>query len=114
MSVIYGIIQILPNNQWKQFMDGLFGNGITRVSSWDITRSLLVPVMLGTILAISIPGIMAWGCVQLLGKSSSYIYIIIVIIIIKFVNDNDRTIYLFIYSYFVFDFLFIFLIMIYR
>ncbi|KAI9301460.1 hypothetical protein BJ944DRAFT_271471 [Cunninghamella echinulata] len=76
MSVIYGIIQILPNNQWKQFMDGLFGNGITRVSSWDITRSLLVPVILGTILAISIPGIMAWGCVQLLDDASRMLILV--------------------------------------
>ncbi|CAO3631806.1 unnamed protein product [Cunninghamella blakesleeana] len=76
MSVIYGVIQVLPNNQWKQFMDGLFGNGITRISSWVITRSFFLPVMLGTILAITIPGIMAWGCVKLLDDASRMLILV--------------------------------------
>ncbi|KAI8089411.1 uncharacterized protein BX664DRAFT_262675 [Halteromyces radiatus] len=74
-SIIYGVIQVLPNNRWQHYFNRLIGNGgLANMSSWVVTRSFVGPVILGTILAITIPGILAWGCVQWLGM---YIYIYI-------------------------------------
>lgn len=72
-SIIYGLIQVLPNNRWQRYLDQFTAHGFFNVSVWLVTRNFLAPVLLGTILAIFIPGVLAWGCVQWLGKSKGNI-----------------------------------------
>ncbi|CAO3587835.1 unnamed protein product [Absidia cylindrospora] len=69
-SIIYGLIQVLPNNHWQQYLNQFTADGLFNVSLWSITRDFLAPVLLGTILAISVPGILAWGCVKWLDDAS--------------------------------------------
>ncbi|KAI8338940.1 hypothetical protein BC941DRAFT_373111 [Chlamydoabsidia padenii] len=69
-SIIYGLIQVLPNNRWQQYLNQFTADGLFNISLWSVTRDFLAPVLLGTILAITIPGVLAWGCVQWLDDAS--------------------------------------------
>lgn len=70
MSTIHNLIHVLPaNNRIRQRLDETIGgNGIMLADSWIITRTVIAPVILVALLAITIPGITSWAILQMLGK----------------------------------------------
>ncbi|ORX52669.1 hypothetical protein DM01DRAFT_1306354 [Hesseltinella vesiculosa] len=82
LSIGYGILHALPTNPWQQFIDQVFPpigapgvenvyDFLSNVSLVMVTRSFLAPALVGSILLITIPGILAWGCVQLFDNASN-------------------------------------------
>lgn len=70
MSIIHNIIHVLPaNNSVRRKLTGLIGDGIMQTNVWNITRTVIVPVIITALLAITIPGITSWGILQFLGES---------------------------------------------
>lgn len=72
MSTIHNLIHVLPtNNRIRQRINEIIGgNGIMQADSWIITRTVIAPVILVALLAITIPGITSWFILQMLGKPS--------------------------------------------
>lgn len=69
MSIIHNVIHVLPaNNGLRQKLNGLIGDGVMQADIWSITRTVIVPVILAAVLAITIPGITSWGILQMLGR----------------------------------------------
>lgn len=67
MSIIHNVIHVLPaNNGLRQKLNGLIGDGVMQADIWSITRTVIVPVILAAVLAITIPGITSWGILQML------------------------------------------------
>ncbi|KAF1798687.1 hypothetical protein FB192DRAFT_1310118 [Mucor lusitanicus] len=68
MSTIHNLIHVLPaNNRIRQRLDETIGgNGIMLADSWIITRTVIAPVILVALLAITIPGITSWAILQML------------------------------------------------
>jgi hypothetical protein len=74
MSIIHNIIHVLPtNNGLRQKLNGLIGEGVMQTNLWNITRTVIAPVIFIALLAIIIPGITSWGILQMLGKVHLYI-----------------------------------------
>jgi hypothetical protein len=69
-SIIHNLIHVLPaNNSIRQKLNQLiFENGIMQTDLREITHTMIVPVILAVILAITLPGIVSWGILQMLGK----------------------------------------------
>ncbi|KAI9022885.1 hypothetical protein CLU79DRAFT_751144 [Phycomyces nitens] len=68
MCIARGTIYVLPNNRWQRRLDQIFGNDPLQLNPWTVTRSIAAPVIMATVAAISIPGIVAWGLTQFLGN----------------------------------------------
>ncbi|KAI7896747.1 uncharacterized protein EV154DRAFT_535463 [Mucor mucedo] len=67
MSIIHNIIHVLPaNNSVRRKLIGLVGDGIMQTDVWNITRTVIVPVIVTALLAITIPGIASWGILRFL------------------------------------------------
>ncbi|KAL7319178.1 hypothetical protein PS15m_002347 [Mucor circinelloides] len=68
MSTIHNLIHVLPaNNRIRQRVNEIIGgNGIMLADSWVITRTVIAPVILVALLAITIPGITSWAILQML------------------------------------------------
>ncbi|KAI8393645.1 uncharacterized protein BYT42DRAFT_609419 [Radiomyces spectabilis] len=78
LSIIYGVAHVIPNNNLRRTLDQLLENGVMQLNPWGITRTIIVPMVVGSIAAISIPGILAWGVVQMLAKHDPSIQLAIV------------------------------------
>lgn len=65
---------MLPaNNRIQQKLNEIIGGdggGIMQTDLYNITRTVIAPVILTAILSIIVPGIISWGILQLLGKFS--------------------------------------------
>lgn len=71
MSIIHNVIHVLPaNNSVRQKLNGIIGDGIMQTDLWIITRTVIAPVIMTALLAITIPGITSWGILQMLGKGT--------------------------------------------
>jgi HD-like signal output (HDOD) protein len=69
MSIIHNVINVLPtNNRLVQKLNEIIGDGLMQADLSNITRTVIAPVVLSAILAITIPGIVSWGILQMLGK----------------------------------------------
>lgn len=71
MSIIHNVIHVLPaNNRLLQKLNEITGDGLMQADVSIITRTVIVPVVLSAILAITIPGVVSWGILQMLGNVS--------------------------------------------
>lgn len=69
MSIIHNIIHVLPaNNSIRQKLNAIIGDGIMQTDVWNMTKTVIIPVILIALLAINIPAITSWGILQMLGK----------------------------------------------
>ncbi|KAI8063657.1 uncharacterized protein B0P05DRAFT_555187 [Gilbertella persicaria] len=71
MSIIHHVIHVLPaNNRIRQYYTEFMGDGMMQAHLWNITRSVIVPVTMCALLAISLPAIVSWGMVHMLDTPS--------------------------------------------
>ena len=69
MSIIHHLIHVLPaNNRIRQKLTEIIGEDMMQANLWNITRSVIVPVMISALLAIIVPGMISWGILQMLGN----------------------------------------------
>ncbi|KAI7865845.1 hypothetical protein BDF14DRAFT_958785 [Spinellus fusiger] len=61
MSIVRGAVYVLPNNRWQRLLDQTFGDGWARLNSWKAIGSIAAPIVMATIAAIVMPGVIAWG-----------------------------------------------------
>ncbi|KAI9487301.1 MAG: hypothetical protein EXX96DRAFT_552589 [Benjaminiella poitrasii] len=67
ISIIYNAVHVLPtNNRLRRKLDEMMGEGMMEVETWTITRTIILPVIVSALLAITIPGIISWGILQML------------------------------------------------
>jgi hypothetical protein len=66
-------------------------DGILQADSWVVTITIAVPVILGSLVAITIPGIISWGVLQLLGKFINDGYMTILVFTIIAFHKLDST-----------------------
>ncbi|KAI8882007.1 hypothetical protein K501DRAFT_252110 [Backusella circina FSU 941] len=71
ISIIYNIIHLFPTpNRLQRHIDEITSNGILQADCWAITSTIAAPVILGSLVAIAIPGIISWGVLQFLDPTS--------------------------------------------
>jgi hypothetical protein len=69
MSIIHNVIHVLPaNNRLLQKLNEITGDGLMQADLSTITRTVIAPVVLSAVLAITIPGMVSWGILQVLGE----------------------------------------------
>ncbi|ORY93848.1 hypothetical protein BCR43DRAFT_551551 [Syncephalastrum racemosum] len=66
LGIFYGVVYVLPNNVIQRTLDGFTRNGLG-VNTWALTRSLVLPIVLGATGAIVTPGAVALSAIRLLG-----------------------------------------------
>ncbi|KAI7900493.1 uncharacterized protein BX663DRAFT_488410 [Cokeromyces recurvatus] len=70
MSIIHNIIHVLPaNNRLRRKLNEIIGEGIMQADLWTLTRTIIIPVILSALLAITIPGIISWSILQTLDSN---------------------------------------------
>ncbi|KAI8358573.1 hypothetical protein BD560DRAFT_405866 [Blakeslea trispora] len=76
MSIIHHLIHVLPaNNRIRQKLNEIIGEDMMQANLWNITRSVIVPVIASALLAIIAPGMISWGILQMLGDPSLQIVV---------------------------------------
>ncbi|KAI8366334.1 hypothetical protein EDC96DRAFT_508584 [Choanephora cucurbitarum] len=74
MSIIHHLIHVLPaNNRIRQKLTEIIGEDMMQANLWNITRSVIVPVIVSALLAIIVPGMISWGILQMLGNVYSLV-----------------------------------------
>lgn len=78
MSIIYHTVLLLPTaNAVRQYMDQIFGNNMIQADLNLITRKVIAPVIITTLLAIITPGVISFCILYIMGKY-------------RFIGDNER------------------------
>ncbi|KAG2172819.1 hypothetical protein INT43_000169 [Umbelopsis isabellina] len=67
LNILHGVINVLPENHLQQLLTQVFGAGITRTNIMMATKSIIGPLMLGSVLAILLPSLIIYGSIQTLG-----------------------------------------------
>ncbi|KAI8640568.1 hypothetical protein BD408DRAFT_484022 [Parasitella parasitica] len=77
MTTVHNLIHLLPaNNRLRQKLNEIIGgNGIMVADTWVVTRTVIAPVILVALLAITIPGIASWIILQMLDPTDSSLQI---------------------------------------
>ncbi|KAG2174812.1 hypothetical protein INT43_005874, partial [Umbelopsis isabellina] len=65
MNLTYGFLSWLPENYWRRSLRQIFANGILEAEARQATKLFLGPVILGGLLAIIIPALVAWAAIQI-------------------------------------------------
>lgn len=66
---MYHGIQYLPaNNRLKVKLNEMIGQDVMQIDLMNITRTMIVPVIVSALLAITIPKLISWGVLYFTGK----------------------------------------------
>lgn len=72
MSIFYHTLSLLPTqNRVRVYMDSVFGNHLLEADLDAVTRKVIVPVTMTTILFILLPGMLSWIVLQMTGNIES-------------------------------------------
>jgi hypothetical protein len=74
LNILYGAINFLPENHLQQLLTQVFGAGITRADILLATKSIIGPLMAGSVLALLLPSLMVYGSIQALGMYCLWIW----------------------------------------
>ncbi|CEJ00887.1 hypothetical protein RMCBS344292_14929 [Rhizopus microsporus] len=79
MSIIYHTVLLLPTtNAVRQYMDQIFGNNMIQADLNLITRKVIAPVIITTLLAIITPGVISFCILYIMGTSRDPSYQLLV------------------------------------
>lgn len=67
LNILHGAINVLPENHLQQLLTQVFGAGITRTNIMQATKSIIGPLMAGSVLGILLPSLIIYGGIQTLG-----------------------------------------------
>ncbi|KAG0742313.1 hypothetical protein G6F61_004976 [Rhizopus arrhizus] len=69
LSIFYHAISLLPTqNRIRVYLDSVFGNHLLEADLDAVTRKVIVPVTMTTLLFIILPGILSWILLQMTGS----------------------------------------------
>lgn len=72
MSIFYHTLSLLSTqNRVRVYMDSVFGNHLLEADLDAVTRKVIVPVTMTTILFILLPGMLSWIVLQMTGNIES-------------------------------------------
>ncbi|KAI8584471.1 hypothetical protein K450DRAFT_216574 [Umbelopsis ramanniana AG] len=64
LNILHGTINILPENHLQQMLARVFSAGILRANTQLVTKSIIGPLLLGSVLAITIPSLLVYSSIQ--------------------------------------------------